>query len=179
MDFIVMLVIFGLISSLTRKSKKPQNKRPATTNYPSKSLSSDPRAGTVQSRAAEMKKPENLQDGLTSLFNMLAGEEVLKDRKSIDVERLKKLELEEAKKRSEQEAVEAFEKTRRLESEAREKAYLEENDALKLEMLDDGVPDESGSAASIPLVFTLAEAQKGFIWHEILDKPKALNHNKR
>ncbi|MBO1263466.1 hypothetical protein J3A84_00235 [Proteiniclasticum sp. SCR006] len=179
MDFIVMLVIFGVISSLTRKSKKPQTKRPAVTNYPNKNLSSNPRSATVQTQVNEMKKPENLQDGLTSLFNMLAGEEVLKDRKTMDVERLKKLELEEAKKRSEQEAVEAFEKARRLESEAREKAYAEENDALKLEMLDDGVSEESGTASSVPLVISLSEAQKGFIWHEILDKPKALNHNRR
>lgn len=179
MDLIVMLVIFGVISSITKKSRKPQNKRPATTNYPSKTPSSDVRAGTVQTRVTEMKKPENLQDGLTSLFNMLAGEEVLKDRKTTDVERLKKLELEEAKKRNEKEAVEAYEKARRLESEAREKAYLEEDDALKLEMLDDGVPDESGSASSVQLVISLSEAQKGFIWHEILDKPKALNHNRR
>lgn len=178
MDFIVMLVIFGVISSLTRKSKKPQTKRPAATNYPNKNLSSNPRSATFQTRMNEMKKPENLQDGLTSLFNMLAGEEVLKDRKTMDVERLTKMELEEAKKRAEQEAVEAYEKARRMESEAREKAYADENDVLKLEMLDDGVSEESGTASSVPLVISLSEAQKGIIWKEILDRPKVLNHRK-
>ena len=126
----------------------------------------------------EMKKPENLQDGLTSIFNMLAGEEVLKDRKTMDVERLKKMELEEAQKRAEQEAVEAFEKARRMESDAREKAYEDENDALKLELLDDGVAEETGTASSVPLVISLSEAQKGIIWKEILDRPRVLNHRK-
>lgn len=88
------------------------------------------------------------------------------------------MELEEAKKRAEQEAVEAYEKARRMESEAREKAYADENDALKLEMLDDGVSEESGTASSVPLVISLSEAQKGIIWKEILDRPKVLNHRK-
>jgi len=176
MDFIIMLVIFGVISSLTRKSKKPQGNRPATSNYPTKNLSSDSRAGTVQSRVNEMKKPENMQDGLTSLFNMLAGEEVLKDRKTTDIERLKKLELEETRKRREQEVVEAFENAKRLESEAREKAILDENDILKLEIMGDDTTYDSDSSGtgSFPLIINLAEAQKGIIWHEILDKPKAL-----
>ncbi|HSR04954.1 MAG TPA: hypothetical protein VLM88_10260 [Proteiniclasticum sp.] len=174
MDFIIMLVIFGVISSLTRKSKKPQGRRPATSNYPTKNLPSDSRAGTVQSRMNDLKKPENLQDGLSSLFNMLAGEEVLKDRKTIESERSKKLELEETMKRREMEAVEAFDMEQKLESEANEKAYEDENDALKLEMLKDGLPDESGSATSVPLVISLTEAQKGIIWLEILDKPRAL-----
>ena len=118
MDFIIMLVIFGVISSLTRKSKKPQGRRPAASNYPTKNLPSDSRAGTVQSRMNDLKKPENLQDGLSTLFNMLAGEEVLKDRKTIESERSKKLELEETMKRREMEADEAFDMEQKLESEA-------------------------------------------------------------
>jgi len=179
MDFIIMLVIFGVISSLTRKSKKPQSKRPATSNYPTKNLSSDSRAGTVQSRLNEVKKPENLQEGLSSLFNMLAGEEVLKDRNTIEAERRKKLELDETRKRREQEAIEALEKAKRLETETSERAILDENDILKLEIVGDELINGSGSDGLFPLIISPSEAQKGIIWHEILDKPIALKKSRR
>lgn len=179
MDFIIMLVIFGVISSLTRKSKKPQGKRPASSNYPTKNLSSDARAGTVQSRLNEVKKPENLQDGLSSLFNMLAGEEVLKDRNTSEADRLKKFELEETRKRREQEVVEAFEKAKRLETQASERAILDENDILKLEIVGDELVNESGSDGLFPLIISPSEAQKGLIWLEILDKPISLKKSRR
>ncbi len=175
-DLIIMLVIFGVISSFTKKSKKPQGKRPATSNYPKMTPPNNSRTGTMQTKLNEVAKADNLQGGLASLFNMLVGEEVLKDRKTIDNEHLNKVQLDEIEKRSEQEAVETYEIARRLESEARDKDNMDENEALQIEMLDESIQGESGSAASAPLIINLSEVQKGIIWHEILDKPKALKH---
>lgn len=179
MDFIIMLVIFGVISSLTKKSKKPQpgQRRIPPPNPPVNGMPAN--RATLQSRLTEIKKPETLQGGLTSLFNMLAGEEVIKDPKLSERARTNKLQAEEEKLFREQREREYQIKSDqdRLLWESENKDINEIGDAPEyLEALDSEDMNLQGSSVSD--AYNLSELQKGIIWKEILEKPKALRNTR-
>jgi hypothetical protein len=176
MDFIIMLVIFGVISSLTKSSKKSSQQRKRTPySNPNRSLSTS--QNPLKTMMSEVKKPENLQDGLTSLFNMLAGEEVLKDAKTVERERMMKLHNAEEMRRREIRDAESIEKsvqdnlTWTIES-------MDSSEITDLPEIDDEMIElqnlTDDYSFNVSPEFSLTEAQKGFIWHEILERPKVL-----
>ena len=176
MDFIIMLVIFGVISSLTKKSKKPQpGQRRIPPNTPVSGMPAN--RASLQSRLNEIKKPETMQGGLTSLFNMLAGEEVLKDPKDAERARTNKLQAEEERLFREQRELEYQIKSDQDRDlwESQNKDINEIGDAAEyVEAADSQDFDRQGSSVSD--AYSLSELQKGIIWKEILEKPKALRN---
>ena len=178
MDFIIMLVIFGVISSLTKKNKKPQpGQRRVPPNTPVNGMPAD--RATLQSRFNEIKKPETMQGGLTSLFNMLAGEEVLKNPKDAERARTNKLQAEEERLFREQRELEYQIKSDQDRDlwERENKDVSEIGDAAEyVEAVDS--EDMNLQGTSVSDAYNLSELQKGIIWREILDKPKALRNTR-
>lgn len=181
MDFIIMLIIFGVISSLTKSSKKTAQQRKRTPySNPDRSLPTS--QNPLKTMMSEVKKPENLQEGLTSLFNMLAGEEVLKDPRTIERERmLKRQNMAEMKRRQVPDEViieEAVEEKPEWTFES-----LDSSEISNLPEIDDKMIElqslTDDYAFSVSPEFSISEAQKGFIWHEILDRPKVLGTRKK
>ena len=179
MDFIIMLVIFGVISSLTKKSKKPQpgQRRIPPANTPVSGMPAN--RATLQTRLNEIKKPETMQGGLTSLFNMLAGEEVLKDPRDAERARTNKLQAEEERLFREQRELEYQIKSDQDRNlwESENKDINEIGDAAEyIEAADSEAMNLQGSSVSD--AYNLSELQKGIIWREILEKPKALRNTR-
>lgn len=178
MDFIIMLVIFGVISSLTKKTKKPQpGQRRVPPNTPVNRMPAD--RATLQSRLNEIKKPETVQGGLTSLFNMLAGEEVLKDPRDTERERTNKIQAEKERLFREQRDLEYQEQSDQdqLLWESENKDINEIGDAEEYIEASNS-EDINTQGTRVSDAYNLSELQKGIIWKEILEKPKALRNTR-
>ena len=175
MDFIVMLIIFGVISALGKNKKKqiqnkrqgssfPQNQRPQTP-----SLSSRPRQATSSSP----RNRESLQDSLTSIFNALAGEEILKspEEKKRDEERARR--IEEAKRSMDMsEPAGSSTPPDITTSTADFFSDMDQEDTGGLQIIT--LDDEAQADFSDEFELDLSDAKKGIIWSEILDKPLSL-----
>lgn len=175
MDFIVMLIIFGVISALGKNSKKqPQNRKQGTSSPQyqrpqNTSASTRPRQTTLSSP----KNRESLQDSLTTIFNALAGEAILKspEEKRREDERAKR--FEEGRRLStqkEQFSTPQNETVKDSGSLGRDAQFQGLEDDLKLLTIDEEITSEAGYEFELDL----EDAIKGIIWSEILDKPLSL-----
>ncbi|HBT18817.1 MAG TPA: hypothetical protein DEA52_02030 [Clostridiaceae bacterium] len=170
MDIIILLIVFGVISSISKNSKKnqAQNRKPGGQMPPRQNLPTPPSTVSQPQRpATPQRSQESLQGTLTSLFNALAGEEVLKSPEEKKREEYQRRLLEEAR---EKEALQAKEKELAMQR-AAAYAQEEEEDILEAVTLS---PYEEGTSSNESPVLNLADAKQGIIWKEILDRPKAL-----
>lgn len=175
MDFIVMLIIFGVISALGKNNKKQiQNKRPGS-SFPQNqrpqtpSLSSRPR----QTTSSSPRNRESLQDSLTTIFNALAGEEILKspEEKKRDEERLRRIDEATRSMDIPEPAVsntvpDITTSTADFFSEIDQ----EDIDGLQIITLD----DDAAVDFSEEFDLDLSDVKKGIIWSEILEKPLSI-----
>lgn len=175
MDLIILLIIFGVISALGKNSKKQvQNKRPGS------SLSQNQRSlSTTQNRSRSIQSStlsgsgESLQDSLTSIFNALAGEEILKSPEE------KKREEEQARKLLEEREVDmvtvsdfTYDEVNEPESYVDEVQELREDNSEGLQIIT--LDDEDARNDTDDYSLNLEDVKRGIIWHEILDKPISL-----
>jgi len=175
MDFIVLLIIFGVISALGKSNKKQiQNKRPGS-SFPQNQRPQNPSPSSRprQTTSFSPKNRESLQDSLTTIFNALAGEEILKspEEKKRDEERARR--IIEAKRSMDMpdSAVsntvpDITASTAELISEMDQEGI----DELQIITLD----DEAAADFSEEFELDLSDAKKGIIWSEILEKPLSL-----
>ncbi len=200
MDFIVLLVIFGVISSLTKNIKTIKNQNPNQTQQrnPSQPLvrsqtqvpSQKPSPSRYQSltNTSTQNKPtqkmeasealESVQYGFGRLIKSLTGEDIYEEAKrkeqKIEQDRLlkAKMEMEQEKEKLAQDAMD----NSREQAEIWNKENQDINEIGDLPELEDLIVDEIGEDfIPIPMAkIKLSEAQQGIIWAEILNRPKLL-----
>lgn len=177
MDFIVMLIIFGVISALGKSTKKqPQSKRPGS-SFPQ---SQRPRTTSASPRPfgnpTAGNSKESLQESLTTIFNALAGEMVLKSPEEKRREEERAQRMEEVARRASYEGIEGASQevlptvetpTTTPDMVFSDVYQQEEEEGLQIITL--GEDEESSSSFEFEL--DLLDAKKGIIWSEILDKP--------
>ncbi len=201
-DLIVLLVIFGVISSFTQRIKKnvkPRNsdqsqqrnvnqrpvqnqanlsgQRPAQSRY---QLPSNSRTKPVQ-KMDSAEAIDSIQDGFGRLVKRLTGEDIFEDKSK------KQNQLEEQRRYKEKVALEkelladeAYEASR-VEAIRWRKENEDENEIGDLPELEDDITDmiDENYVSTVSSKFNLSEAKQGIIWAEILARPKPLQKGER
>lgn len=198
-DLIVLLVIFGVVSSFTKNIKKnvtnrrPNQNQQRTTNQrtvqnqPQRTVqnqSQKPNAGgSMQTR--NNPNPANpdvqaardmVQDGFGRLVKKLTGEDMVQEKswkqRQLEEERIYKEAIERDKDKLAEEAL-----TKSREEAVRwSKENEDPNEIGDLEELTDMITDEIGvfNTNDTVAAFNISEAQQGIIWAEVLARPKPL-----
>lgn len=175
MDFIIMLILFGVISAIGKSNKKQiQNKKTGSSlqqnqRTASPSLSSRPR----QIPTTPSKNRESLQDSLTTIFNALAGEQILKtpEEKRREEERAKRIAEEIKHEEQSRRQPSQYETIRNdVSTDSLITPVQEFEDAMQVITFE----DEHSTEDSTDFILDLSDVKKGIIWREILDKPLSL-----
>lgn len=199
-DLIVLLVIFGVVSTFTRNVKKnikpqrpTQNQQRTVDQRPTQNRSQTtgqrPTSSRYQSTANPQSRPtqrneatealESMQDGFGRLVKRLTGEDLNqeKNRKlaKMEEERRYKERVDMEKERLAQEAFDLS----REEAIRWSKENEDPNEIGDLEELADIITDEIGMTSQTysSTIFNLSEAKQGIIWAEVLARPKPLQKN--
>ncbi|NLB21180.1 MAG: hypothetical protein GX829_10280 [Clostridium sp.] len=198
-DLIVLLVIFGVVSSFTKNIKKnvtnrrPNQNQQRTTNQrtvqnqPQRTVqnqSQKPNAGgSMQTRNnpnpanPDVQAARDMdQDGFGRLVKKLTGEDMVQEKswkqRQLEEERIYKEAIERDKDKLAEEAL-----TKSREEAVRwSKENEDPNEIGDLEELTDMITDEIGvfNTNDTVAAFNISEAQQGIIWAEVLARPKPL-----
>lgn len=199
MDLIVLLVIFGVISSFTNNMKKnatkqrPNQNQQRTTyqrtvqNQPQRTVQNQPQKpntlGSMQTRNNPNRpyqdvqtSKDTVQDGFGRFVKRLTGEDVAQEetrnQKQLEEDRIYKENEERMKKELEDAAyLESYEESVRW-----NKEIEDPNEISDLEDLPDITTDEISvfSTNDTVTTFNISAAKQGIIWAEVLARPKPL-----
>lgn len=199
-DLILLLVIFGVVSSFTRNIRKTVNDRRSNQNQqretsqrripnqptrpPQQRSSQTPRTMSTPSNRPPEPSTEaqatmdSVQEGFGKLVKRLTGEDIMQERnmtmkeKRLEEERLYKEQVEREKNAL---AEEALRKSR----EESIRWTKENEDPYEISDLEEPTEDLTDGIRRVPTnnniaSFDISEAQQGIIWAEVLTRPKPL-----